>query len=76
VHFLNWILEQDEEPGGLGLFSSIIYQDINNGCGLRFTEPSEWKAHFEIKHKKTAPILTGLLEDAFVAYSKRFNTEI
>jgi hypothetical protein len=76
VHFLNWVLEQDEEPGGLGLLSNLIYQDINNGCGLRFTEPTEWKAHFELKHRKTAKVLTGLLEDAYVSYSKRFSNEI
>lgn len=76
MHFLNWVLEQDEEKGPLGLLSSILYQDINNGCGLRFTEPVEWKAHFELKHKKTARVLNDLLEDAFVAYSQRFNNEI
>ena len=76
MHFLNWVLEQDEEKGSLGLFSSVLYQDITNGCGLRFTEPVEWKAHFELKHKKTARVLNDLLEDAFVAYSQRFNNEI
>ena len=76
MHFLNWVLEQDEEKGPIGLFSSVLYQDINNGCGLRFTEPVEWKAHFELKHKKTARVLNDLLEDAFVAYSQRFNNEI
>jgi len=76
VHFLNWILKQDEEPGGLGLFSSIIFQDINNGCGLRYTEPTEWKEHFEKKHKKTSDVLNSLLEDAYVTYSKRFDPKI
>jgi len=66
-------LEQDEEPGGIGLFSNIIYQDINNGCGARFTTPAEWKAHFEVKHKRTASVLTGLLNEAFIVYSKSFN---
>jgi len=73
VHFLDWILEQQAEPGVAGVFGKLIYQDINNGCGARFTTPMEWQYHFTLKHKKNVHTLTSLLEDAYVAYLDRFN---
>jgi len=75
VHFLNWLLEQSEEPGGLGLFSSVVYNDINNGCGLRFTDPLEWQDHFNNKHKRTAKVLNGLLTESYIAYTESFSAE-
>jgi len=75
VHFLNWILEQQEAPKGIGLFSNIIYQDINNGCGMRFTEPMEWQDHFNDRHKKTAKVLNTLLLEAYVAYRDSFSAD-
>jgi len=75
MHFLNWVLEKQEEPGDLGLFATVIYQDINNGCALRFTEPSEWKAHFTLKHRKMGYILIGLLENATLEYQVAFNPD-
>lgn len=68
MHFLNWVLEQEGESGGLGLISKVIYQDINNGCALRFTEVSEWKAHFSLKHPKSYRTLNKLLDDAVIYY--------
>jgi hypothetical protein len=73
VHFLDWVLEQQTEPGVAGVFGQLIYQDINNGCGARFTTPMEWQYHFTLKHKKNVHALTSLLEDAYVAYLDRFN---
>jgi hypothetical protein len=75
VHFLDWTLKQHDALGGLGLFSNILYQDINNGCGLRYTDPMEWQEHFNTKHKKTARVLNGLLLDTVEAYNNRFNAE-
>ena len=68
MHFLNWVLEQEGESGGLGLISHVLYQDINNGCALRFTEPSEWKAHFSLKHPKTYKTINKLIDDAVIYY--------
>ena len=73
MHFLDWVLEQQAEPGVAGVFGKLIYQDINNGCGARFTTPMEWQYHFTLKHKKNVHTLTSLLEDAYVAYLDRFN---
>ena len=73
MHFLDWVLEQQEEPGVAGVLGILIYQDINNGCGARFTTPMEWQHHFTTKHKKNTPTLTSLLEDSYVAYLDRFN---
>jgi hypothetical protein len=68
VHFLNWILEQQDEPGSLGSISRLIWQDINNGCGLRYTSPIEWQKHFSSNHRKTAAILNNMLNGAFILY--------
>jgi hypothetical protein len=68
VHFLNWVLEQDGEPGGLGLISKVIYQDINNGCAPRFTEISEWKTHFFLEHPKTHKTINTLIDEAVIYY--------
>lgn len=68
MHFLNWILDQQEEPGNLGVFSKVIWQDINNGCGARFTSPIEWRIHFNKKHPTKADTLNGLLAAAYVQY--------
>lgn len=75
MHFLNWLLEQDEGPGGLGLFSSVVYNDINNGCGARFTDPLEWQEHFNTKHKRTAKVLNGLLTESYIAFTESFSAE-
>lgn len=75
MHFLNWILEQQESPGEVGLFGTIIYNDINNGCGMRFTEPMEWQDHFNDRHKKTAKVLNSLLLEAYVGYRDSFNAD-
>lgn len=71
MHFLNWLLEQQDEPGDSGLLANVIWADINNGCGLRFTSPVEWSQHFSIKHKKTAEILNDLLNEAFILYAAK-----
>jgi len=68
VHFLNWVLEQEGESGGLGLISKVIYQDINNGCALRFTDAAEWQAHFSLKHPKTYKTINKLIDDAVIYY--------
>ena len=75
MHFLDWLLEQQEEPGVAGVFGRLIYQDINNGCGLRYTEPNEWAALFSKKHPQKKDFLIGILDDAFISYLNRFNAE-
>lgn len=75
MHFLDWTLKQQEALGGVGLFSSLLYQDINNGCGLRYTDPMEWQEHFNTKHRKTASVLNNLLLETVTAYNNRFNAE-
>lgn len=76
MHFLNWVLEQSEEPGDVGLFSAIVYNDINNGCGARFTNPMEWQEHFVTKHKRTARVLIELLLESYTVYTEGFKEEI
>ena len=73
MHFLNWVLDQKEEPGDLGLISAVMWADINNGCGLRYTSPVEWNHHFDSKHKKTSELLNGMLTEAFILYANRLN---
>jgi len=75
MHFLDWVIEQKDGPGTAGSFGRLIYNDINNGCGARFTTPMEWQAHFIKYHKRNVHILESLLEDAFDAYLDRFNAE-
>jgi len=75
MHFLDWILSQQEEPGIAGALGRVIYQDINNGCGARFTTPLEWNDHFSKKHKRTFSVLETMLENAFEAYLNRLNAE-
>jgi len=72
VHFLNWLLEQQEEPGDVGLFATVIWQDINNGCGLRYTEYREWQHHFIKKHPRMAKRLIALLESSYLLYMAQF----
>lgn len=57
------------------MFSSVVYNDINNGCGLRFTDPLEWQDHFNNKHKRTANVLNGLLTESYIAYTESFSAE-
>jgi len=75
VHFLNWILDQQEEPGNLGIFSKVIWQDINNGCGARYTTPLEWRSHFDKKHPRTKERLNALLSAAYIQYASAFTAE-
>jgi hypothetical protein len=75
MHFLDWALEQQGEPGVAGSFGRVIYQDINNGCGNRFTNPMEWREHFNAKHKRTTHVLCNMLEEAYESYLNRFNAE-
>lgn len=71
MHFLNWVLEKQEDKGSLGLFADILWNDMNNGCGLRYTTPIEWREHFLNKHPRTSKALIELLEESFEAYADR-----
>jgi hypothetical protein len=75
VHFLDWTLEQSDVLGNLGLISRTLAQDINNGCGSRFTTLSEWEDHFITKHPRTAEKLTNLVALAHVEYVNSLKSE-
>ena len=75
MHFLDWTLDQQDEFGNLGTIAKVLWQDINNGCGARYTTPMEWRAHFQQKHPKKADILSNLLAVAYVEYSKTLTKE-
>ena len=75
MHFLNWVLDKQEAPGNLGLFAKVVWNDINNGCGARYTSPVEWRIHFNKKHPKTAEKLSQLLSVAYTEYTKSLSDE-
>ena len=70
MHFLDWTLDQQDDQGNLGLIAKVLWQDINNGCGARYTTPVEWRIHFQEKHAKKAEILSKLVSVAYVEYAK------
>ena len=75
MHFLDWALDQQDELGPLGVVSKVLWQDINNGCGARYTTPAEWHDHFNKKHPRTADKLSNLVATAYVEYVKSLKTE-
>ena len=75
MHFLNWVLEKQDEPGNLGVFAKVLWQDINNGCGARYTTPLEWRGHFDKKHPRTKEKLNALLSQVYLQYADSFNEE-
>jgi hypothetical protein len=75
MHFLDWTLAQQGEPGTAGALGRLLYTDINNGCGVRFTSPIEWNEHFSIRHSRTQHVLSSMLSDTYEAYLDSFNAE-
>lgn len=75
MHFLDWALDQQDELGNLGKISKVFWQDINNGCGARYTTPKEWERHFVEKHPRSSEKLIELLTIASVEYVKSHKAE-
>ena len=57
-----------ETPSKLSRFATIVYHDINNGCGSRRFTPVEWKKHFEEHHTDSAGYLISALAAAYTQY--------
>jgi hypothetical protein len=67
--FTPWVLEQLDRPDDVGRFASIMWGDINNGCGSSsMRDPVSWKKHFELVHPKTSTALLILLSEAYAEY--------
>jgi hypothetical protein len=65
---MQWLLDNLDIPGNK--FAKIIWDDVNNGCGSSRFSPSEWRAHFYIKHEATATNLEYLLIESYTAYAR------
>lgn len=74
--FTAWALEQHGQPGYVGKFSQVIWDDINNGCSPMLNKTVlQWKEHFYKEHPKSASEIHALLVEAYVAYVASFSDE-
>lgn len=71
MRFTQWILALEDEDGVLDRFQKVAYTDINNGCASSKFDATDWKKHFDVKHKESATELTALLKIAYELYILR-----
>lgn len=73
--FTSWVLDQVDRDDSVGYLARVMRDDYNAGCASRFKDPVAWKAHFESRHRKQAPLLMSWLSDTFVEYCVGLGTK-
>lgn len=68
MKFLPWLFDQLDEPTPVGDFANLCWKDVNNGCASTKYGPTQWREHFETKHKAQANLLVSLLTKAYAQY--------
>ena len=67
--FLEWLLDQSHCTDCVGKLARLVYSDTNNGCLNYARSAQNIQDHFADKHKRSFPILQGLLHEAFKEYA-------
>jgi hypothetical protein len=68
MHFSSWLWEQLDDPGAMGKFAKLCWNDVNNGCAHAKYSGPQWLTHFEEKHKDRKHLLVPPLINAFQGY--------
>jgi hypothetical protein len=69
MRFTAWMWEQlEENPTPLGDFCRTCWSDVNNGCASSRFTITQWKEHFELRHKDNSAKLNALLAQTYSSY--------
>jgi hypothetical protein len=68
MNFMDWLADNLDAPSRSNKLARLLISDMNNGCGSARYGVSQWKAHFEEKHKDNANILIDMLILAYAEY--------